>query len=1466
MTSGIKQRAWVGLLLLAILFIVLPFALYFYVYVGGRTQYRETRSFRALGEVVDEVSNQVLHLKNLFKYSEFCGKRVGAPKDYCKIRPSSPPDNYLAGLRRSPAFRNLRFQMVEREIGGAASVGGISLAVEKRSDGFALRATERWGSKEPCRKWQRRVSRPCRTELGEEEFAEWHDEWSGYSTSGDGGTTRSVQIPLVDLIPHVPEDFDQILLANGSGSVLASRQAVGGDHVIRVEGIGHLIKGLHSPRSEEASEKLEERRDQWIPHLTMRREIVPMGDVNALFFIQPFRLPFVLEPSFGHERGDSVTGAYKLDRFDSVFYAVGVISEPRFRAEVTRAPRTVVGLFCALLILGALAWPYAKVRYRGEHERLRPFDAYCLLGTAVLGGSTLVILLLSSLAYDGMISYLDERATAIADSLVENALGEMAAAARKLGDFDPDDVDGETVENEYPGFELAFEVDASGNQVGEQERYRRAPTRKVSVPSRQYFLRAKAGEGFNPSPNWELKVYPQRIQTYGQALKMTALAMKEGDGVKVAVRRIHSLWKPVLPFGFHFAVIDSQEGKVLYHSTDAKSLATNFYLETENSDRLHGAAVLRQADHFDRSYHGREHRLYVRPFDGLPWTVVVMYDLEVVQSTIFEIAFVAIMCAVLYALAFAALVAGLSIVARPTRWSWVWPDPTKSFQYIDASWLLFILLVVAVVAMAVPLQHWWPVVVLATMPVAVFSICYPLLRRDEPSRRYLRLGSYVGILMSLTLLAFACFGFRETPREFVQIMLVIFFVSLAVIFGCPVDRHVKHGDRVLSRRYQVFFCLLLLLISAVPGGIVYRAAFTLYSETLTRLGHHHVHAQIAERASAFRSDCERLDVSGDHFYGCYSDKQFLRGIYARSGEGQRAGFGDERVSAQPSGDLRDNEGPVEAASREIAKLGLPCFSGPRLAEGAGSIPGDGRSGLSSGGLGRWIAVLLPSWAGAFPVGGQAVAAGDISLRTFALPLSQLLPSYGRLSGLMRYAAFDRPSDDRWYSVVESSGMGDENVHMCFTDASGEATRRLSAPIVGLGTSATMSGRIRFGVGVLALLGGMIAFVASISKRVFGLVIVTPGRVSLAQLKAKWSVCPPQPLTPVPISSEAGREIIVGLPKAEANCIAKGILSSSSVESVHIFECGPDPVQEIPPRQTVVVVGFEALDDAAINRRVLLRYLETHLQSEENDLVILSRIPPDRVVMRVTGGCTRDDAATRGSFEQRRWLAVLASCTVTFVDCSEKLSTEGRGATEREDAEPLSTDPTENGTRSVLRRECSWHPQLKPIWEELRSSRLPASTDTLIEKIGSRAESTYQSIWLDCSREERLILRGLASGELVNPASTDLRTLMRRGLVIRSPDFRPVCESFSRFVLTAERPQVWAEWESESEASTWMILKWPLALSLVVIAAFIGHSGGPLRETSAAIIPAGFAALPVILQLVRTLRVARGEPGSNSEIV
>lgn len=181
---------------------------------------------------------------------------------------------------------------------------------------------------------------------------------------------------------------------------------------------------------------------------------------------------------------------------------------------------------------------------------------------------------------------------------------------------------------------------------------------------------------------------------------------------------------------------------------------------------------------------------------------------------------------------------------------------------------------------------------------------------------------------------------------------------------------------------------------------------------------------------------------------------------------------------------------------------------------------------------------------------------------------------------------------------------------------------------------------------------------------------------------------------------------------------------------------------------------------------------------------------------------------------------------------------------------------------LIEKECSPRAYLQNVGLAIagQSSVARISTTGLLEQILSSATPYYASIWDDCSGEEKLTLTRLAQHGLLSPKDPDTEKLLKKGVIVRDPAIRIMNESFRLFILSRGTDNALAQCEKEAKSSsTWEVLKVPLTIGLLSVAAFLLLTQRELYNSALPFLSGLAAGLPAFLKLVSLF-----QPGSGAK--
>jgi hypothetical protein len=329
-------------------------------------------------------------------------------------------------------------------------------------------------------------------------------------------------------------------------------------------------------------------------------------------------------------------------------------------------------------------------------------------------------------------------------------------------------------------------------------------------------------------------------------------------------------------------------------------------------------------------------------------------------------------------------------------------------------------------------------------------------------------------------------------------------------------------------------------------------------------------------------------------------------------------------------------------------------------------------------------------------------------------------------------------------------------------------------------------------------------------------------------------------------------------------------------------------------KVVVAVGLDvALKDPAL-RRAALDILEQLSATVDRDrrarsgasagrLVVLTDLSPlDRVLQAYEREQGREGDQGIGPTEQLRWSRLFEDFTTFSLPPTPRIRWSAQRIAELR-RELADRPPGEIDGILTLIAEMEWLPEqaidsvLAPgdaptpaDWRALEAKRFPLSCDQFdqvyFERVKRWAKSVrpvspaaavdflrgiliehYQHAWAASSHAERIILDALARRRMVNlEAALAIRSLVRRGLVVMTPDPRLMNQSFAAFVRQAERPDTIAEYRREQGGSFWDRLARPIAFVIPALLGLVSTAAVLSGADAATMLPVLLSAGPALL--------------------
>jgi len=588
--------------------------------------------------------------------------------------------------------------------------------------------------------------------------------------------------------------FDEVLVTLSDGTVVAAiprkAETIAADvplHPAKSSRLGIVNAGFLLGRAGE-DKKSSEPPSQ--PELSSAR----IGDESYRVFVR------VAQPRYGTYVEQDNGSASRQERL----YVIG-LKRLDMRADLASSLEPGGRFLMTILILLAfLVWPLANVRAKSPDDSIAWTEAIACLAAVVLIPAVLAIAAVWVWSYQGLLAWVDGGAVRYAHSVADTLQSELQEGRRLLEQYEPlyrqprtegaaptsvpiRSRDGggfvtgrvancskqqdrtcviEVSPQEsgrwrgWTTFSSVFATDARGARDGERYTVYDAPLVKsdANYDNREYFRALQRGEGWvvpNPKPNEADTFVAQRLFSGSDGSRVLQMAVPRLAapncnagfcGIVTGSATFHSLSAAVSPPLLSFAVIDQESGTVLFHSDDSRSLAENFFVETERNPQLLALTQVGQSGSFSGHYMGAGHRFFHLPVQGAPWSVVAFYSVKEVGDLSWHAVFTALAAyAGALLIVLTASLLGVWLWARRRRKSMLdvaagfWERTGRSCSYARWGLALFagaLTLITAYELWAQPVslitQIMWGVLALAALAVllqhkfAIHSVCISL--------------------------------------------------------------------------------------------------------------------------------------------------------------------------------------------------------------------------------------------------------------------------------------------------------------------------------------------------------------------------------------------------------------------------------------------------------------------------------------------------------------------------------------------------------------------------------------------------------------------------------------------------------------------------------------------------------------------------------------------------------------------
>jgi hypothetical protein len=606
---------------------------------------------------------------------------------------------------------------------------------------------------------------------------------------------------------------------------------------------------------------------------------------------------------------------YRQMRERSIWSLCGLVRTDRFREESFTVSYTQLLLFIFGFILVMFSSPLIKFMSLGPTDRLG-FAHVALVHISILTIVSLITFFLFDLyAYKRLEKQLDAQLDEFSTNIqmrFNDEMKQLAGLIRQVNASIPRDKNGNVDEEQKsqtsilrdsssccrskepcncpgwvpdgaPYFDIVTLIRAGdkgpGKQIGKWT-IEQVSTTSIDVSKRSYFRAIKQGTGWKR--NLDGREFTFFIEPVFSLNTGEAIAVMSAPGppaqldrnsplewVTMVTTKLISLRNTVVPPGFGYAVVD-QDGKALFHFKSVRVLSENFIDECDNDRELRAMLLTRGQGSINAVYRGREHRLRLTPFAGLPWTLIVFRDKEVMRTANLELLSAALILSVICGVVFVLPV--LLFCLRQPNFFWPHKNLLARYRRLLAANLGLIILLLIEFSLAN--HHHIPLLAFIVPPFALLLSRLKLSAEDRPWpwRQY----GFFALLILLPVLLLVV-GWHDSGNW--GIMRRWWFSAALALYGIALFALPEHlvgkaiGNKIMglfkipplwqkniTATYISLGVSLVIIISVLPSAVFFRLAHDAEMEILVKHGQFSLSRALADREQKIKSEYAGVDL------------------------------------------------------------------------------------------------------------------------------------------------------------------------------------------------------------------------------------------------------------------------------------------------------------------------------------------------------------------------------------------------------------------------------------------------------------------------------------------------------------------------------------------------------------------------------------------------------------------------------
>ena len=1120
----------------------------------------------------------------------------------------------------------------------------------------------------------------------------------------------------------------------------------------------------------------------------------------------------------------SVAFSSSSDQARGGLLIAGLIEADALHSAALAISPTLVITGILATILAFVIWPFLRLAFIGERQRVTVWDVVQLAACSILGLAVAAIVIITADVYTRLNGDIDEQLEGLAKNLDTHLHEEIRLAYDRLSalerhfyeranggepppqvikclhsngtDTCPEPTAGAAIRaREYDTFAL---IDANGRQQVKSTPTSFVPSR-IRVQGRAYVDAIARGRYWRSLPecagpaqsDGPAGCFLESVWSWTDGQPQTVLSKPIGTksieaatattgfdaapdqrpaipaSYRVAALSftLQTLNEPVLPPGFEFAVIDGR-GNVLFHSDRQRNILEDLFIETDQDRRLRGLVAGHSSGAVSIQYRGRPFRAHVEPARIADWSVITLSEQGSIRGLVLEWTAVSLLMLSLYLLVWVLCV----VLALRVGASWMWPDfrRRRSYAALAGAYAVLFILFAAVASTGDTPRLQRTAVAIA---VAAWALAYVLLRQrpevpastdPQPETTVAREYAMAGALF-LTLCG---------------IVPGVAFVVRS--YDMHVESYIKHRQLGLARSLQDRTEPSAEDVTCSSTADFDRNCQFFYQTTVSSIDSHSDRILSEKISKSSRDEAthhELLLELLEEYLPYYAESS----VFMRELMHDHAADDSWRSNRTPGGclELRLKQGPANAV---LVKSALP--------DAAPRWPWQKRQWHDARVCDEPVATAQDQT----PSQRQAPTEEEnhdepVLVMPYLAPLLLMCligVAYVMVQFLLRHVYLVGVSEPLWAAggLVETAGA---NVLIRYDDSSKLASRLRDMSVLTLGPIARSND-----------------------------------------------------------SSAAWRQALMKLSRDDVG-------------------------------HALVITDLDAnLDDVDLTR-TKLELLEELVNDPTRTVVVLLKTPP----------ATFQDSIRRGrdATLMEMWSRLFKALVLVDWRGGAKRTQELKPAPEADQQIPEPTIPVVDSSRPWNWRE--WRGRHKPldeqtllgqildlegrydrfirsICEDIRQSDAFQSgtltAEQILDEIDDRSATYYQRIWASCSDDEKVVLGHVALHGLTTAASRRMvRRLLARRLLTKDPDLRLMNRTFKNFMLSPDIQRQVVALEGSAEASTWDRMRVPFALSVMIAAVFLFTTQREMFNQTVAAVTALAGLVPTVLRTVAL--IAQRDPAA-----